>query len=822
MYTLKRSKKISSGIVAALLIILVEPVASQEVNESKPRLAIDEITVTARKREESLLDVPISITAFSSEEIESAGITSLDDVAAFTPGLTFSNLQGEFLAVPVIRGIAPTAVFGENNTAVFVDGVFVSGREGLNASQLDLERIEVLKGPQSTKYGRNAFAGAINYVTARPSDELQTKAEFIAGNYEKRSARVAVTGPMVEDTLSGRIAVGFDDWAGSYSNNLSQQDVGGYSYRTLQSSLWWTPGDNIDVQWALYLSDDEIDPSPMSAVAANCEDRNDLPLGSNDRTQFSRPLNYCGTLPTLPDNIVGVTSGAVGEERNLVRSSLHFDWDIGFGNLVALTGYSNTRQNGVVDGLPQGAVPFVYFAETFENKTLLADQLVISPGDETTEVSQELRFSSPAGKGIRYETGLYYYDVRRVTREADVLASVANSGQRLPDDFLGFQPAYPIVGDAIFLPWFTNADVNRGVQARDDTSSWSAFGGIELDLGGRWIIDVGARFTDTEKNIRQEDGSSANDSWDYWTGRAGLRFNAADNWMIYSSIANGKKSGGFDSIEVDILNPDGTVDVDVIRIFSFDVEKNTTFELGVKGSFLDRRGTVDFAVFYTDWTDILIPQIFSEDPENGDDFDQPTGIDTTGGDATVVGFEASLQFVLTENWDVGLGLSWTDAEFDDVNLASFSQFPSLYIDEDGDGFGDGADLSGNKLLRQSPVQGNFTLNYQRPAFGDWDWFTRTDVLYQDAQWVGVPNQAKVPAHTYVNLRMGIDSERYKIELWAKNLLDNDEPVSAFRDVFFNNTRNGVTSNLSGDLFPFRMSVRHPTRRTLGVTARIKF
>ena len=139
-------------------------------------VALEEIVVTARKVEERLQDVPLAITAFSAAEIQSAGIENLDDVANFTPGLTFSNLLGEFLPVPVIRGIAPTAVQGrENNAAIFVDGVYLSGREGLNFSQLDLERIEVVKGPQAAMYGRNSFSGAINFVTARPTDEFRGK-----------------------------------------------------------------------------------------------------------------------------------------------------------------------------------------------------------------------------------------------------------------------------------------------------------------------------------------------------------------------------------------------------------------------------------------------------------------------------------------------------------------------------------------------------------------------------------------------------------------------------------------------------------------------
>ncbi len=159
--------------IVVTAIWMVGAVSAQEADDTtgaaapvkpkaKSRLAVEEIVVTARKKAENLQDVPISISAFSADGIERRGISSLADVAAFTPGLTFSNLFGEFLPVPVIRGVAPTAIFREPNVAVFIDGVYVAGREGLNASQLDLARIEVLKGPQSTKYGRNAFSGAIN------------------------------------------------------------------------------------------------------------------------------------------------------------------------------------------------------------------------------------------------------------------------------------------------------------------------------------------------------------------------------------------------------------------------------------------------------------------------------------------------------------------------------------------------------------------------------------------------------------------------------------------------------------------------------------
>ena len=162
--------------------------------------------VTARKVEENLQEVPLAITAFDSDTIESKGITSLSDVAALTPGLSFFNAFGENLPVPVIRGIAPTDIFGQNNAAIFVDGVYISGREGLNFSQLDIERIEVVKGPQSALYGRNAFSGAINYVTKPPSEVFEAKIGVEVGNRGKIKGQASVSGPILGESLRGRVA----------------------------------------------------------------------------------------------------------------------------------------------------------------------------------------------------------------------------------------------------------------------------------------------------------------------------------------------------------------------------------------------------------------------------------------------------------------------------------------------------------------------------------------------------------------------------------------------------------------------------------------
>jgi iron complex outermembrane receptor protein len=216
--------KLSSASAVALLTA----VAFTATEAAAQQLRIEEIIVTSRKQEESILDVPLAITAFSAAQIEAAGINDLGDIANFTPGLTFSNLLGEFLPTPVIRGVAPTDVFGENNAAVFVDGVYIAGREGLNFSQLDVERIEVIKGPQSAVYGRSSFSGAINIITARPGDEFAGKAELTFGNDGQIKAMGSVSGPVVAGKLGVRLAAIYDSFDGSYENqNPTGPNIGG-------------------------------------------------------------------------------------------------------------------------------------------------------------------------------------------------------------------------------------------------------------------------------------------------------------------------------------------------------------------------------------------------------------------------------------------------------------------------------------------------------------------------------------------------------------------------------------------------------------------
>jgi iron complex outermembrane receptor protein len=830
-------RPLATAVATSLLLIAGAPAQAQESENRADQITLEEVVVTARKQSEQLLDVPLAITAFTAEAIESRGITNLDDVAAYTPGLTFSNVIGEFLPAPVIRGVAPIDIFGELNTAVFIDGIYVSGREGINFSQLDLERIEVVKGPQAALYGRNAFSGAINYVTAKPTDTFKAKTEITVGNDGKQLASVMVSGPIIEGTLRGRASVLHDEWDGSYENSWSGRgpgpDIGGSKFRTFTGALVFSPSETFEAEVGIYVSDDQIDNSATSAVAANCEDRRvaaqQLPVPP-PMLPSARLLNYCGELPSITENSLSALPGATGEDRDLTRAHLRLHWDIGGGSLNALTGYSITNQSYFVDGsrnagetailtyqpAPAVAVPGLG-TQSGPRRSFTTGLLQIGPGDETKEWSQEIRFSSDREKALRYSVGASYFETTSAAGEDGVIAT-----RPLPADFGSFCLACtalgpttvvdfaPGAGNAAFLEWFT--DPNGGANGADvftgKKTSPSVFGQLEYDFTEKLTGSIEARYSDEERSFRNNNtNTTGEDSWELMNWRATMRFKPADNLTFFGAVANAEKAGDFDPTTVQFVDAH---DVDVTVPGTFDQEKILSYELGFKAELLERRVGLAVDVYYIDWKDIVIPQVIAA--INGRAIITPTGVNVNGGDATVKGIEVALTARPVRGLDLNLGVSYSDPTYENAVVQSFIEFPTYSPD---------GDVSGNQILRTSEWQGNAGARYSAPLRGDTEWYVRTDVSYRGKQFADASNQAIIPDATNVNASIGVTNDRWTLELWGRNLTDEDAPTGAFRDVYFGNTLpNG--SNTGGTFFPFRYSVSHPRLMTYGVTWRMRF
>ncbi len=905
---------------------------------------ITEIVVTSRRREERLQDVPLAITAFDTNTIEAAAISSMGDVADLTPGLSFFNAMGENLPVPVIRGVVPQDIFGVNATAIFVDGVYVSGREGLNFSQLDVERIEVVKGPQSAMYGRNAFAGAINYVTKAPSDEFEAKAETELGNRGKQRVMGQISGPILGETLTGRVSALYDEWDGSYDNTIApENDIGGYRYRSLQGRLRWRPTDRLDINLGLYSSNDEIDEAAIGGLPVNCEDQVETTTEHATNEPFPRLQNWCGKIPklaALPDrldpaqfpNMVllpnSITSDsmpklaqALGEDRDLVRGNLNIAWDLDVGTLDFLTGYSDTEQNSISDfsRTSGDSLPLIYCPDA---NTVAAPPFCNAPfayarapmgwidienGATVEEWSQEIRFTSPQDKSLRYLTGAYYFHVDQKNYPGAQLATT-----QIPANMsdIGVGPiAYPTslaIGSYIFGPSLTpdgGLDPLNRIASQDKTESWSVFGSVDFDFAERWTAGAELRYSQEaqkvisngyapcgnpdlfpfndapaaacgddvydlrvmEPCVRQYDATSGDyldclrgsdfgkERFQTITGRVSLKYTFDSGWMAYGSIARGDKPGGLQLIDTEVIN--STAVARELVNNSWDQEKLTSYELGIKGYTSDRRIYLDFAIFHQDWTDIVLRQLTETSPASGLKFTQPTALNFNAGDAKVTGWEMTTNLNITDNLSGRLTAAWTDSRLTNARMDTFSLFPSFYTTEPScapaaiQGLPTGeqdakaaecqlisGDVSGNTQMRTPEWTASGSLSYEHPLSintlgGDWSWFARADANYLGKIYVGNDNEGWLPARTNANLRLGIRSPRYSLEFWVRNLFENDSPIAAFRDIYWTNDddiqglqnpANVRAASNFDDFPPLRMSVSYPSLRTYGLVAKMRF
>jgi iron complex outermembrane receptor protein len=873
----RRRVALRARLTAAVAVALLPavPLQAQDGGQDTPGPAspapsggVGEIIVTARKVAENLKDVPLSITVFDSATIAAAGINNLYDVAELTPGLSFFNAFGENLPIPVIRGVAPTDIFGQNNAAVFIDGVFISGREGINFSQLDFERIEVVKGPQSAQYGRTAFSGALNYVTKDPGDEFDAKIQAEAGNFGRQRGRVMLSGPILGETLTGRVNFQYDEWDGSYKNPLSDVDVGGYRYRSWQSKLLWKPVDDLRVSLAYYKSNDEIDDPAAVSLPANCEDR-------VDNTPEVRLQDFCGRVPRIRDvptqqgsNRIKKVAQATGENRLLDRAILRGDWDVmgsGF-TVTSLTGFLKTVQNNVADfgnnmgndlpflyciGLPESPAVPNSCAENPANLRHFSGLYNPNADDRTDEWSQEFRFSSPQDQRLRYGGGLYVFSSKFTAGPGAQIATVPlpDLGPGAQPGLAPFDPSAPnfAVGTAIFWNTFTpdgGRDPLLRTVLREDTDSWAVFASADYDITDRLTALTEIRYVQESQVRRQylyalcvnrttpECGDDRFDlrvpnaaqvvrgsaRFDSLIGRVGLRFRINDDWMVYGSIAEGEKPGGLRLVNANLVDNDGEL-IPIVVTNDFEPEKLTAYELGVKGVLFDRL-SIDAAVFYNDWREIVLRQLQETDPATGGRLEQPVGFNVNAGDARVLGFELSTSLQITDRWRAGATLGWVDAELQNAAQDQFQTYPTFAPD---------GDVSGNKLLRQPEWDASASLSYDREFASDWKWYARGDVTYQSGVYVGNNNQSWLPDRTYVNARLGFRSARYTVEFWGRNLFNNEDPIAAFRDIFFTNTDSVVPpyTDLGPrpgfDKFPpLRYTVTYPRLRQVGINFEMRF
>ena len=808
--------------------------------------SIEEIIVTARKREENLQDVPLTVSAFTESALEERGITSLQDIADYTPGFDFAQAFGRNDFRPVIRG--QSNILGRANAGLFIDGIIVE--EG-NASvpMAALERVEVVKGPQSALYGRSTLAGAVNYVLKKPGDEFAGEVSAEYGERDHFRAEIHGSGPL-GDAAGFAITLSHYERDGEWDNHFPgnalgtpaiNNDVGDEETDSITAVLTLDPNDRISLQaHVMYeeTDDDHYAIAMQSSSANNCFQVTrggplTQPLPPAGTPEASASLvgsagyngsgYYCGRVDV--DDVLAANNGDAmietsfyddaGTERESLRLGLKAEFDLTDAvTITSVTGYNDieterwqdqtfgsadTRMPVVGVGLPFTVQPFSAAPRIFSRVGFLTANT-----DNFDDFSQEIRLSYDADGAMRSMLGFYYYESED---EGDLITSFDTTTSTYIDGTRLFAP---------FVPTFAPATVSTSAfyegapfrpNGSEEIESWSVFGSLEFDFTEK--LSVGAEFRYNEDDFDSTpagaDADSVKGSFNAFLPKFTASYQAADNLLVYANISRGNKPG--------TLNRDEGVPAADLEV---DEEKAWNFELGMKSAWMDNRVVANAAVYHIDWKDMQLTSTRAA-VVNG----QPRtfSILENVGKATINGIELDLAAQLTDFWDVRVGYAWTDGEIDefiqsvDAGAQAGSAFREAALIN---GYAPSGDIviSGTQLPQSSKHQLNLSNTFHGNMNGNWSWFLRGDLNYNSKRYAQVYNLAHTGNREVVNLRGGVRGGNFDIEVWVDNVFDNEDSPALIRYVQAN--------NLTFNPFNRAIGVTLPEKRRVGVTARYRF
>jgi iron complex outermembrane receptor protein len=454
---------------------------------------IEEIVVTARQRAEKLRDVPATVTVLDEQTIARARIDSLSEVAARTPGFVISDPFGRLNPSPSVRGLVQAGIGDEPNVGLFVDGTYVGGRSSINGLLFDLERIEVVKGPQSALYGRNTFGGAINVLQKQPTDQLDGYVEGTVGTHSRYELKGAIGGPIVDGKLSARIAAVWHDFGGFYRNETGGT-LGDQTTRAVTLALRFTPSDALEILARSTYSLDRDQQPPLYPLQPNCS-----------ATVPSGPFKlYCGEVPARRGPFA-VNNYPYGFLRETARQTLQATLSLGDVALRSLSSFAQDQSNFVRD---DDYTPVLDF--TRQQSTTRKD------------LQQDLRLQSADDGPLTWLAGANYYRFQNDIRQRDI------------NNFLGLPPAGPrsittttAVATYGSATWRVRPDISLTGELRFSDERKSFVSEI-LDRTGR-PLDLEAR-------------------WTSWTPKFAATWDVTRDATLYASVARGFKTGGFNDM----------------------------------------------------------------------------------------------------------------------------------------------------------------------------------------------------------------------------------------------------------------------------------
>lgn len=804
-----RKRNLCSLAVRSALVSTVAVTAGQALPAlaQGEQLMLEEVIVTARKRTESLQDVPLSINAFNRAMLDEAGINSLTDIAEFTPGFDFAQAFGRQDFRPAIRG--QSTIQGGPNAGLFIDGFFV-GEGGATLPLTAVERVEVVKGPQGALYGRSTLAGAVNYVLKQPTETFEGEARVTAGEDGELRGDLTARGPL-SDNMGYMVSLSYYTYDGQYENDFAgnaigglpnNDDIGGEETTSFASVLTWNPSDSFDAALNVMWEDTSDDPYAIGLLDSS---NNNCAFGPAPNPPAGTPGDgitgaayndsgyFCGEVDI--DDILDPNNGKtslensfyqnMGTEFEALRLGLTLGWDLEGHRLQSKTSFHDYEASARQDQTFGGgdfyvvSVPFPPFAISQRFGFLTETE------EESDEWSQELTLSSTSTGPLSYLVGAYYYERDRSSQER-------NSSEA---GLVATAPGYDV------FPLIDQADKS--------VSNWAVYGQLIYDFSDDLTAGVELRYSEDEVEAT---GGSANlnlsEKYDAILPRFTVNWSVTDDMMLYGVVSKGNKPGDFNTSS-NIRDNQRAVDE----------EEAWNYEMGVKSTIMDGRATLNGAVYYIDWE----KQQLTTTTAGADGSGSFSILDNLG-ETEIWGAEIEFNASLTQWWDLYVGYAYTDSEIKDYRISAVDSVTpngmlSGYEEAAQFGFPYAANgdvvISGTELPQVSKHQATISNTFSGNVTDNWDWFARVDYLYNSERYAQVYNAADTGDSSRVNLRAGLRNPTFDIEVWVRNATDDDTSPALIRYV---QTQSGFFT-----FGPDRaIGATLPEQRAAGITLGMRF
>jgi iron complex outermembrane recepter protein len=768
--------------------VLSVAIATASLGVSPAMAQLEEVIVTAQKRVESLQDVPISVSAVSGERMDEANITNLESLTTYVPN--FSMNQSGISNNITIRGISSGINPGfEQSTGMYVDGIYY-GRGQLSRLPLfDMERVEVLRGPQPILFGKNSIAGAVSMITAKPTTEFEGSVSALYEFEEdQQDYRVVLSGPLT-DTLSGRLSLMYREIDGSFENTFTGDDEKQEEEQVFRGSLLWEPNDRLSIhgKYEHATFDDEgrnveIDNSIVREDLEGTGQGIDYISGldrlvsvANDVMGLQPPVDYSGE-----DGKINRVRGSNGDFHDNTADVFMLDigYDIGEHTLTSVTGWVeyDYQQNCDCD-FTSASVFYATFDEEFE------------------QFSQELRLTSPGGETIDYIAGLFYQ-----TSELDFQDSINVADNSLL---------------RVLNPSFANIDTLRF--AEQDSDMWAVFAQATWNVTDKLRLTFGGRYTEEDKDatktqihyvagtptpatdpngvvpniywginplfgafaIEPYDEIKGDRSEEKFTPLLTAQWDVGDDAMLYATYTEGFKAGGFDirsnghpdpdvvnACTLDTSQSPPTCSRDIVGVFDFDEEEATNYEIGAKMGF-GGVAELNIAAYFTEYTDLQTSQ-----------FDGILGFNVTNaGEAEIWGVELDGRWLVTDGLTLLGSVAYLDFEYTDFknNQCYFGQevFDPGAVQPDGVT----CDATGERKEYTPEYKGTLTADYVMPLGSSLEFRAIIDFIFSDSYLFNPTLDPRSEQDSFTNwnarLSIGAADGTWDVAVIGKNLMDED-------------------------------------------------